>query len=64
MLLHMSDKSEAIGAEKSAERVVKHNEKSNVPLQTEEEEAKTFENAKVEHLADDEKIRQKKKGLE
>lgn len=64
MLLHMSDEAEESGAEKSAERVVKHNEKSNVPLQTEEEEAETFENAKVEHLADDREIRQKKKGLE
>lgn len=30
---------------KSAERVVEHNEKFNVPVQTEEEEAEVFENA-------------------
>lgn len=61
----MSDETEGeSGPKKSADRVVKHNEKSNVPLQTEEEEAGTFENAKVEHMADDKEIRQKKKGAE
>ena len=45
---------------KSSERVVKHNEKFNVPVQTEEEEAETFENAEVENLANDKEIRNKK----
>ena len=49
---------------KSAERVVKHNEKFNVPIQTEKEEAETFENAKVEHLADEQEIKRKKQGVE
>lgn len=49
---------------KSAERVVKHNEKFNVPVQTEKEEAETFENAKVEDLASDREIRRKKEGLD
>jgi hypothetical protein len=35
-------------------RVVRKNEKFNVPDQTEEEEAETHENAPVENLADDE----------
>jgi hypothetical protein len=34
---------------KSAERVVEHNEKFNVPLQTEKEEAQVFENASSEN---------------
>jgi hypothetical protein len=46
--------------EKSAHRVIKHNEKFNVPVQTEEEEAETHENAEVEHLADDNEIQQRK----
>ena len=46
-----------------AQRVVKYNEKFNVPEQTEEEEAKTHENAEVEQLADDSKIKRKKSGL-
>ena len=46
--------------EKSAHRVVKHNEKFNVPLQTEEEEAEIHENGQVEHLADDKEIRRRK----
>jgi hypothetical protein len=33
-----------------AERVVKYNEKSNVPEQTEQEEAETFEDAEPENL--------------
>lgn len=48
----------------SADRVVKHNEKFNVPLQTEEEEADTFEHAPVEDLANDAEIRKKKEGAE
>jgi hypothetical protein len=47
--------------EKSAHRVVRHNEKFNVPLQTEEEEAESHEDAKVEHLADDREIQRRKK---
>ena len=46
-----------------AHRVVKYNEKFNVPEQTEEEEAETHENAEVEDLADDSKIKRKKSGL-
>lgn len=49
---------------KSAERVVKHNEKFNVPVQTEKEEAETFEDAGVENLADEREIRRKKEGLD
>ena len=45
---------------KSSERVVKYNEKFNVPVQTEKEEAETFENAEVENLANDKEIRNKK----
>lgn len=56
----MSDKPND-NPEKSSDRVVKRNEKSNVPLQTEEEESETFENAKVEHLTDDEEIERKKR---
>jgi cytoskeletal protein RodZ len=47
----------------NAERVVKYNEKFNVPEQTEEEEAETHENAKVENLADNDKIKRRKSGL-
>ncbi len=36
---------------KSAERVVEHNEKFNVPVQTEKEEAQVFENASSENRA-------------
>jgi hypothetical protein len=46
-----------------AERVVKYNEKFNVPEQTEEEEAQTHENAEVENLADNDKIKRRKSGL-
>lgn len=49
---------------KSAERVVEHNEKFNVPVQTEEEEAEVFENASSEHVASDQEIRRKKEGLD
>ena len=45
-----------IEAKTTAERVVKHNEKFNVPEQSEREEAETFENAEVEHLANDKEI--------
>ena len=48
---------------KSAERVVQHNEKFNVPVQTEEEEAEVFENATAEDKADGQEIRRKKEGL-
>jgi hypothetical protein len=44
-----------------AERVVKYNEKFNVPVQTEKEEAETHENAEPEHLADDREIERRKK---
>ena len=40
-------------SETTAKRVVKRNEKFNVPDQTEEEEAETHENAEVEHLVED-----------
>jgi hypothetical protein len=46
-----------------AQRVVKYNEKFNVPEQTEEEEAKTHENAEVEQLADNNEIKRRKSGL-
>jgi hypothetical protein len=49
---------------KSTERVVEHNEKFNVPLQTEKEETEVFENAKPENIADDKEIRRKKEGLD
>lgn len=41
------------------ERVVKYNEKDNVPIQTEKEEAETHENAEREHLADEKEINRK-----
>jgi hypothetical protein len=43
------------------ERIVKYNEKFNVPIQTEKEEAETFENAEVQHLADEDEIMRKKR---
>lgn len=46
-----------------AQRVVKYNEKFNVPEQIEEEEAKTHENAEVEQLADNREIKRRKSGL-
>ncbi len=46
-----------------AQRVVKYNEKFNVPEQTEEEESKTHENAEVEHLVDNSEIKRRKSGL-
>ena len=48
---------------KSAERVVDHNDKFNVPVQTEEEEADVFENASPENRTDEQEIRRKKEGL-
>ena len=49
---------------KSAKRVVEHNEKFNVPVQTEKEEAEVFENASQENIANEHEIRRKKEGLE
>jgi hypothetical protein len=49
---------------KSAESVVEHNEKFNVPVQTEKGEAQVFENASPEIRADDQDIRRKKEGLD
>ena len=48
----------------SAERVVKRNEKFNVPMQTEKEESETFEHAPVEEFADSQEVRRKKEGIE
>ena len=58
----MSDKPDD-NPRKSTERVVEQNEKFNVPLQTEKEEAEVFENAKPENIADDHEVRRKKEGL-
>ena len=49
---------------KSAERVVEHNEKFNVPAQTEKEEAQVFENTSSEDIANEQEIRRKKEGLD
>jgi hypothetical protein len=49
---------------KSAERVVEHNEKFNVPVQTEKEETQVFENASPENRADEQEIHRKKGGLD
>jgi hypothetical protein len=46
--------------ETAAKRVVRKNEKFNVPDQTEEEEAETHENAPVENLAADNEIKGRK----
>jgi hypothetical protein len=46
--------------ETAAKRVVKYNEKFNVPEQTEKEEAETHGNFPVEHLADEEEIKRRK----
>ena len=59
----MSDKPDE-DPKKSARRVVEHNEKFNVPVQTEEEEAEVFENASQEKTADEQEIRRKKEGLD
>ena len=45
-----------------AQRVVKYNEKFNVPEQT-EEEATTHENAEIENIADNSEIKRRKNGL-
>ncbi len=45
-----------------AQRVVKYNEKFNVPEQTEEEEATIHENAEIENLADNSEIKRRKNG--
>jgi hypothetical protein len=44
----------------AAKRVVRKNEKFNVPDQTEEEEAETHENAPVENLADNNEVKRRK----
>ena len=44
----------------SAKRVVKYNEKFNVPDQTEREEVEVHENAPIEHLADEKEIKRRK----
>lgn len=59
----MSDKPNG-DPKKSAERVVEHNEKFNVPVPTEEEEAQVFENATPENIANEQEIRRKKEGLD
>lgn len=61
-ILNMSERSE--DAERVTERVLKHNEKFNVPIQTEREEAEVFEDAKPQNLADESEIKRKKEGLE
>lgn len=43
-----------------AKRVVKYNEKDNVPIQTEEGEAETHGNAEVERLADEDEIERRR----
>jgi hypothetical protein len=50
----------SVEKEDAAKRVVRKNEKFNVPDQTEEEEAETHENAPVENLADDNEIKRRK----
>ncbi len=47
----------------AAKRVVRKNEKFNVPDQTEKEEAESHENAPVENLADDDEIKRRKKSV-
>src|SRR5215211_771237 len=44
----------------AAKRVVRKNEKFNIPDQTEQEEAETHENASVENLADNKEIKRRK----
>jgi hypothetical protein len=58
-----SSEEEEVEETTKAQRVVKYNEKFNVPEQTEEEESKTHENAEVEHLADNSEIKRRKSGL-
>ena len=57
---HDDNKSNNTIAER-AERVVRYNEKFNVPEQTEKEEAETQGAGEVEHLADDREIERRKK---
>jgi hypothetical protein len=52
-----------VDPKKSAERVVDHNEKFNIPVQTEEEEAEVFENAIPENKVDGKEIRRRKEGF-
>lgn len=59
-LTNTEDKSQSDDRMKKAERVVKYNEKDNIPIQTEEAEAETHENAEVEHLADEKGIKRKR----
>ena len=62
----MSDENKSSLSEEEtnkAQRVVKYNEKFNVPEQTEKEETETHENAEAENLADDSKIKRRKNGL-
>jgi len=47
--------------EDRAKRVVKYNEKFNVPDQTEKEETETYENAETEYLADENEIMRRKR---
>jgi hypothetical protein len=61
MKKEMSDVEDSKSAEVRAQRVVQYNEKFNVPEQTEKEEAETHENAEVEHLADENEIKRRKK---
>ena len=53
-----------VDSDNVTECVLKHNEKLNVPIQTEKEEAEVFENAKLQHLADEKEIKRKREGLE
>jgi hypothetical protein len=55
------DNKSSDSAKDRAQRVVKYNEKFNVPEQTEKEEAETHENAGIEHLADEREIQRRKK---
>lgn len=56
----MSDRKE----EDVTHRVLRHNEKFNVPMQTEKEEAEVFEDAKRQNLANEKEIKRKKEGLD
>jgi hypothetical protein len=58
--LEVSNENNNIDENTKAKRVVKYNEKDNVPIQTEEEEAEVHENAQVERLADEIRIMGKK----
>ena len=58
-----SSLSSSVEESNKAQRVVKYNEKFNVPEQTEEEEATIHENAEIENLADNSEIKRRKNGL-